>query len=113
MSEKLSEIFLNPAIKELGVLFRNSIRPPNDLWAPDFASLVELEYVETPEQFKELIWKFLRRYEVIARKHKLRRLSENSLNEIIKLIDKFGVKQVRAALIAHALVKSSEEEGGE
>jgi hypothetical protein len=35
------------------------------------------------------------------------------LNEIIKLIDKFGVKQVRAALIAHALVKSSEEEGGE
>jgi hypothetical protein len=113
MSEKLSEIFLNPAIKELGALFRNSIRPPSDLWAPDFSSLVELEYVETPEQFKELIWKFLRRYEVIARKHKLRRLSENSLDEIIKLIDKFGVKQVRAALIAHALVKSSEEEGGE
>jgi hypothetical protein len=112
MSEKLSEIFLNPAIKELGALFRKSIRPPNDLWASDFASLVELEYVETPEQFKELIWKFLRRYEVIARKHKLKRLSENGLDEIIKLIDKFGVKQVRAALIAHALVKSSEEEGG-
>jgi hypothetical protein len=110
MSEKLSEIFLNSAVKELGALFRNSIRPPNDLWAPDFASLVELEYVETPEQFKELIWKFLRRYEVIARKHKLMRLSENSLDEVIKLIDKYGVKQVRAALIAHALVKSSKEE---
>jgi hypothetical protein len=109
MSEKLSEIFLNPAVKELGSIFRNAIRPPNDTWASDFASLVELEYVETPEQFKEIIWKFLRRYEVIARKHGLRRLSENSLDEIIKLVDKYGVKQVRAALIAHALVKSSEE----
>lgn len=110
MSEKLSDVFLSPAVKELGALFRNSIRPPYDLWAPDFASLVELEYVETPEQLREIIWKFLRRYEVIARKHKLMRLSEKSLDEIIILSDKYGVKQVRAALIAHALVKSSKEE---
>jgi len=113
MSEKLSDVFLNPAVKELGGLFRNSIRPPkkNDrnLWQPDYASFVELEYVETPNQFKEIVWKFLRRYEVVAKKHGLKRLSEKSLDEIMTLADNHGVKTVRAALIAHALVKSSKE----
>lgn len=114
MSRKIADMFLNPAIKELGRMFRNAIRPPGDQWSPDFASLVELEYVETPEQFKEIIWKFLRRYEVIARKYNLKRLSENSLDEIMRLVDKYGVKEVRAALLAYALVKSSKEgEGGE
>jgi hypothetical protein len=110
MSEKLSDVFLDPAVKELGGMFRNSIRPPNELWQPDYASLVELEYVETLNQFKEIIWKFLRRYEVVAKKHGLKRLSEKSLGEIVSLADKHGVKKVRAALISIALTKSSKTE---
>ena len=109
-SEKLSDLFLNPAVKEFGDVLRKIIRI-----SEDYGSLVEIEYTETPEQFKEVLWKFLRRVHTESKKYK--KISgkewiipdENDLNELIKLIDKYGVKQVRAALIAHALVKSSKE----
>jgi hypothetical protein len=114
MSEKLSEIFANDAIKQFGDVLRKMIRI-----SEDYGSLVEIEYTETPEQFKEFLWRFLRKVHTESKKYKKisgkewRIPDENDLNDLVKLIDKYGVKQVRAALIAHALVKSSKEEGEE
>jgi hypothetical protein len=115
MSEiKLSEIFLSEEIKDFGSALRKAIR---DERSQDYASLVEFEYVETPEEFVETLKKFLRRFETYAKKYKIKRPEEKSLDELVKLLDKYGVRLVRAALIAHALVKTSkpeeEEIGGE
>ena len=113
MSEfKLSDIFGCEAVKNFGAALRRALRIGDD-----YASLVELEYAETKEQFEEVIKKFLRRYETIARRgykgKKLSRLSEKHLEELMNLVDRYGVKPVRAALISYALVKSEREEFSE
>ncbi len=75
---------------------------------------MELEYVESKAAFAEVMKKFLRRYETHAKRMHLKRPKEKSLTAIMGLADRHGVKLVRAALISHALVKSSKEiEGGE
>ena len=106
MSEfKLGDIFGSEAAKNFGSALRRALRIGDD-----YASLVELEYVETKEQFVEVIKKFLRRYETIARKgyrgRELSRLNERDLEELMSLVDTYGVKPIRAALISYALVKS-------
>ncbi len=98
MSERLSDVFSNDAIKDFGDALRKMI-----IFSKDYGTLVEIEYTETPEQFKEILWKFLRRLHT----EKYKKPTEKNLEELIKLVDDYGVKQVRAALIAHALVKSS------
>lgn len=116
MSEKnLSEIFMNSAIKDFGSALRKAVRDKRN---QDYASLVELEYVETPDEFVEVIKKFLRRFDSYARRYNIKRPEEKSLEGLMDLVDKYGVRVVRAALIAHALVKSPKpeeeviEEGG-
>lgn len=114
MSEfRLGDIFASEAVKNFGNTLRKMIRPPQegnkDKWAADYASLVELGYVETKSQFAEVIRKLLRRYDVIAKKHQLKRPKEGDLEELMDLIDKYDVKPVRAALISYALVKSDEK----
>jgi hypothetical protein len=99
MSEvKLGDIFLKKGVKDFGSALRKAV-----VWQKDYASLVEFEYVETPEEFAETLKKFLRRY-------KGKRPEEKSLEEVVNLVDLYGVRAVRAALIAHALVKSSKAE---
>jgi len=110
MSEfKLGDIFGNEAVKNFGAALRKALRIGDD-----YASLVELEYVETKEQFGEVIKKFLRRYETIAKRgykgKELTRLSDRDLEEIMSLVDKYDVKPIRAALISYALVKSEKDE---
>ncbi|AGK61247.1 hypothetical protein Asulf_01251 [Archaeoglobus sulfaticallidus PM70-1] len=110
MSEfKLGDIFGCEAVKNFGAALRKALRIGDD-----YASLVELEYVETKEQFEEVIKKFLRRYETIARRgykgKELSRLSEKDLEELMGLVDKYDVKPIRAALISYALVKSERED---
>lgn len=106
MSEvKLEEIFKNEAIEDFGDAIRRAI------WMEkDYASLVELEYVESKEEFAEVIKKFLRRYHTYVKKLHLPVPKEDNLDRIMELVDKHGVKLVRASLISHALVKSSGEE---
>ncbi|WP_297436902.1 hypothetical protein [Thermococcus sp.] len=105
---KLAELFENEAVKDFGVALRKALR----IWE-DYSSLVELEYAETNEQFAEVIKRFLRRYETLAKKgykgKQLKRPKEESLVELMKLVDKHGVKLVRSALISYALVKGGEE----
>ncbi|NYB26826.1 MAG: hypothetical protein HVN34_05740 [Methanobacteriaceae archaeon] len=114
MSEfRLKDVFEHESIKSFGKTLRKMIRPPKEgnkeKWASDYASIVELGYVETKDQFAEVIKKLLRRYDVIAKKHQLKRPTEKNLEELMELIDKYGVKPVRAALISYALVKKDEE----
>lgn len=111
MSEvKLEEIFKNEAIEDFGDALRKAIRMRE---IQDYASLVELEYVESKEEFAEVIKKFLRRYHTHAKKLHLKIPKEESLDRIMELVDKHDVKLVRASLISHALVKSKEEESKE
>lgn len=110
MSEfSLGNIFGNEAVKNVGGALRKALRI-----GEDYSSLVELDYVETKEQFAEAIKKFLRRYEPIAKKgyegKELSRVGEVDLEEIMKLVDEYGVKIVRAALISYALSKKEKEE---
>jgi len=110
MSEfKMGDVFGNEAVKNFGSALRRALRI-----GEDYTSLVELEYVETREQFVEVIKKFLRRYETIARKgykgKELTRLGERDLEQLVNLVDEYGVKPVRAALISYALVKGEKEE---
>ncbi|MBC7107699.1 MAG: hypothetical protein H5T41_02750 [Methanomassiliicoccales archaeon] len=110
---KLGEIFGNKAIEDFGTALRKAVR---DERSQDYASLIELEYVEKPEEFAEAVKKFLRRYDSYAKKYKIIRPSDDSLIEMMKLVDLYGVRVIRAALIAHALVKAPTEEvtqGGE
>jgi len=106
---KIGDVFGNEAVKNFGSALRRALRI-----GEDYASLVELEYVETQEQFVEIIKKFLRRYETIARRgykgKELSRLGERDLEQLVNLVDKYGVKPVRSALISYALVKSEKEE---
>jgi len=110
MSEfKMGDVFGNEAVKNFGSALRRALRI-----GEDYTSLVELEYVETHEQFVEVIKKFLRRYETIARRgykgKELSRLAERDLEQLVSLVDEYGVKPVRAALISYALVKGEKEE---
>ena len=110
MSEfKMGDVFGNEAVKNFGSALRRALRI-----GEDYTSLVELEYAETHEQFVEVIRKFLRRYETIARRgykgKELSRLGERDLEQLVSLVDEYGVKPVRAALISYALVKGEKEE---
>lgn len=99
MSEKLSDVFLNPAIKDFGDALRKMI-----MISKDYGTLVEIEYTETPDQFKEILWKFLRRLHT----ERYKKPTEANLEELVRLVDNYGMGRVRAALIAHALVKGGE-----
>ncbi|MCO6040882.1 hypothetical protein [Thermococcus alcaliphilus] len=102
---KLAKLFENEAVKDFGIALRDALNIGND-----YSSLVELEYSETPEQFVEVIKRFLRRYRTIVNRNKdrykfLRIPKEKNLVELHKLVDKYGVKLVRSALISYALVE--------
>jgi hypothetical protein len=75
----------------------------------DFASIMDLEFAETPEAFADALKRFLRRFETLAGRKKLRRPSQESLEQLAALIDTYGVRLVRAALISHALVRVERE----
>jgi len=115
LSASLSEVFENNAIKAFGFALRLAVRNNND-----YASMVELEYVEEPKEFAETIKKFLRRFESQVRGYERKkegrigfRPTEDDLRELMKLVDEHGVRLVRAALISHALVRSSKGKEGE
>lgn len=101
----LSELLSNTAIQDFASTLRKAFRENED-----YSSLVELEYAETKDQFLETIKKFLRRYETYAKKYGRTRPEEKSLVEIGNLIDQYGPKLVRAALVSLALCKKSEQE---
>ncbi len=111
VSDQLHNVFSDPAVQEFGATLRRSLRM-ND----DYASIMDIEFAEKPEIFAEAIKRFLRRFETLARRkakdRPLRRPSREALVRLVELVDKHGVKLVRAALISHALVRSERELAG-
>jgi hypothetical protein len=94
MAQEISlyDIYINEAVRDFGDCLRNAIFT-ND----DYASLTELEHAETKDTFAEIIKKLLRR------NYKGWLPKEKSLEEIMKLVDDYGVRLIRAAIISHAL----------
>ncbi|MER3398504.1 MAG: hypothetical protein C4316_08245 [Chloroflexota bacterium] len=107
-SNSLHELYTHPAVQEFGAALRRSLRRGDD-----FASITDLEFAETREAFAEAIKRFLRRYETLARKMELRRPPQEALEQLTGLVDTYGVKLVRAALISHALVEEEIQETSE
>jgi len=97
----LYELYTNEAIKDFGDCLRSAI-----FTQEDYASLTELEYAETKDVFAEVIKKLLRR------NYKGWLPKEDSLEEIMKLVDEYDVRLVRAAIISHALTWKEKKEGG-
>lgn len=107
MSNELGLIYSDSALKDFGEALRKALRIED---IQDYASLIELENSEKPEDFAEALKNFLRRYETHARRKELKRPKEESLERIMNLVDQHGVRLVRAALISHALVKRAQDE---
>lgn len=107
MPNKLSQVYSDESLKDFGGALRKALRTEN---IQDYASLIELENAEKPEDFSEAIKNFLRRFETHARRFNLKRPKEESLERLMDLVDKHGVRLVRAALISHAIVKRALEE---
>ena len=102
---RLSNVFSNDAVREFGAILRRALRE-ND----DYASLMDLEYAEKPEGFADALRRFLRRYEAFARRQKRRRPSEAALEELVRLVDTYGVRVVRAAVVSHALCRADRDQ---
>jgi len=113
---KLYDLFSNPAVESFGRALRYAIWKREYGGGEDYASLIELEYVETPKQFVESLKKFLRRYDAYARRYEREKGSprfrpdDKELDELIRLAEEYGVRIVCSALIAHALVKARKED---
>jgi hypothetical protein len=107
----LSEVFTNEGVRAFGQALRFALR---DDQSPDFSSLVELEYVETKDGFADVLKSFLRRYETQTRRREQRgqptfHPNQTHLEALMEEVDRVGVRPVRAALIAHALVYSTKK----
>ncbi len=108
---KVHELFENPAVKSFGTALRLSVTQHED-----YASLVELEYVENIQEFATTLKKFLRRYDSGARRYEREhpgryafRPTEKDLASLVKLAEENGVEVTCAALVAHALVRPEKE----
>jgi len=105
------DLFSNEAVESFGKALRFAVGKRERGGGEDYTSLVELEYVETPTQFIEVIKKFLRRYDTYARRYEREhpgkaafRPNEEELDELVNLAEDHGVRNVCSALIAHSLV---------
>ncbi|MEM2099705.1 MAG: hypothetical protein QXU99_08235 [Candidatus Bathyarchaeia archaeon] len=117
---KLHELYANSAIEHFGTALRIAIGKRDYGGCEDYASLVELDYVEKEEQFIIVLKKFLRRFDACARRwereHPGRssfKPSEKDLDEVVKLAQEYGVRVVCAAIMSHALVYSEKGEKGQ
>lgn len=101
---RLGEIYENPAVKAFGRAYRRAIRDPR---IQDYASLIDLENAETPEQLAEALRRFLRRNHKAAMDEKEDWYwpGEAHLEEVMRLAgaDARSVRLVRAAIESYAL----------
>ena len=113
-TKNLHPVYVHPAVREFGQCLRRSLQDEKD-----YASLIELENAESPEDFMKALKDFLRRYDSFSKKHNWWKPSESNLIELTELVDKYEIPAVRTAIISHALVswskrkKTVEEESNE
>jgi len=107
LSLKLADIFRDAAVESFGNSFRIAVTQYQD-----YASLVKLRYVESPEAFSEALSSFLRRFDAFGRRHQregrgpLPRPSNKELDRLMELSSEVGVSPLVACLISHALVEA-------
>jgi len=111
----LAELFSHPAVQSFGQALRWAITSKDRGGADDYSSLIEFEWTEDPVSFAEALKKFLRRYHSYAagrlRKNQPVHVpDEKELDGLVTLVDSYGVRLVRAALVSHALVWSSKKD---
>lgn len=104
-TKPIQPVYSHKAVREFGVSLRRALQDEKD-----YASLIELENAEQPEDFVNAIKDFLRRYDGHAKKHNWWKPSEADLVDLTQLIDEYGVRVVRTAVISHALVRWSKKE---
>jgi hypothetical protein len=112
---KLHELYSNPAIENFGKALRIAVGKNED-----YASLVEMDYVEKEEEFVMTLKKFLRRLDASARRYEREhpgkfsfKPNEKDLDEVVKLAQEYGVRLVCAAIMSHALVRQEKGEKSE
>ncbi|MCL6451015.1 MAG: hypothetical protein K6T75_06985 [Acetobacteraceae bacterium] len=96
----LKAVYLHRSVRELGTWLH---------WAladNDFASLIEFEKAERPEELMEAVRAFLRR----RMNDRWQRLDSDDLVELAGLIDDYQVAPVRVAILCHALVRVPKKE---
>lgn len=109
---KLYELFSNPAVENFGKALRISVGVNED-----YASLVELDYVEKEKELVTALKKFLRRLDAGGRRYEREhpgkfsfKPDEKDLDEVIRLTQEYGVRVVCAAIMSHALVRAEKGE---
>jgi len=88
----LYEVYANDAVRDFGDCLRIAIFREND-----FDSLTRMGHAETPQAFAEVVTQLLRR------NYKGWLPKNESLPSVMKLVDDYGPKLVRAAIVSHAL----------
>ncbi|MGC8850100.1 MAG: hypothetical protein ACP5QI_06470 [Candidatus Bathyarchaeia archaeon] len=111
------ELFSNPAVEAFGTALRFAVGKREYGGGEDYASLIEFEYAENMAQSIDVLKKFLRRYDAYTRRYEREnpgkiafRPNEGNLDELVKLANEHGVRNVCAAIISHALVRPYKEE---
>lgn len=104
----LYNLYSNPSVESFGKALRIAIRENED-----YSSLVELDYVEKPEELALALKRFLRRLDVGSRRYEREnpglyafKPTEADLDDIIRLAQENGVALVCAAIMSHALVRT-------
>jgi len=111
------DLFSNPSIESFGKALRFAIGKREYSGGEDYASLINIENAYNIPQFVDALRTFLRRYDSYARRYEREHLgrvafkpNEKDLDELIRLSEQYGVANVSAALVAHAIVRQSKEE---
>jgi len=117
-TKNLHPVYVHQTVRKFGECLRKALEDEKD-----YASLIALEYAETKEDFFDALKDFLRRYDGYVKKRKREKASESAgtpsegqrkyewwkppqsiLEELAQVVDDYGVRVVRTALISHALV---------
>jgi hypothetical protein len=103
----VSELIRNQHVLEFAWRLRIALIKYND-----FSSYNDIRNSSTKEKFLEAIKKFSERYRRLAQKYKLKHLTHETLEEIVNLVDKYGLKPVVDVIIivCNTKIQKLEEE---
>lgn len=111
----LSEVFSNEAVRQIGEALGKAL---GDEEIQDYASLMDLEFAQTPTDFADGLHRFLRRFLSFVGKKGWYAPSAERITEVARLIDQIAgtmpfhderhkvqesLRLVRAAILCHAL----------
>ncbi len=133
----LSEVFQHPAVREIGDALGKAL---GDEETQDYASLMDLEFAQTPVDFADGLHRFMRRFLTFVGKKGWYAPSAERLSEVMQLMDELAttmpfadeqrkaleaLRLVRAAILSRALAEAcrikrqtqkeqqSQEQGGD